>query len=95
MKQPLFDFDLKRVSREHYSFKERVGQSPVECATRWRMQVAGARLRNGIDSVAKVAASLGYLSDAAFGATFRRVHGKPQGNDAKLCRRRPAAPRAV
>ena len=69
------------MSRSSFAalFKERVGQAPVEYATRWRMQVAGARLRNGIDSVATVAASLGYLSDAAFGAAFRRIHGKSPG----------------
>ncbi|NWA41086.1 helix-turn-helix transcriptional regulator [Pseudomonas reactans] len=69
------------MSRSSFAalFKKRVGQAPVEYATRWRMQVAGARLRNGIDSVATVAASLGYLSDAAFGAAFRRIHGKTPG----------------
>ncbi|WP_367616965.1 helix-turn-helix domain-containing protein [Pseudomonas khorasanensis] len=41
--------------------------------------VAAFRLRNGGDNVATVAASLGYLSDAAFGAAFRRVHGISPG----------------
>ncbi|MGY2259431.1 AraC family transcriptional regulator [Pseudomonas sp. SDO55104_S430] len=61
-------------------FKARVGQAPVEYATRWRMQVAASRLRNGADNVTTVAASLGYLSDAAFGAAFRRVHGQSPGH---------------
>lgn len=60
-------------------FKTRVGLAPVEYVTRWRMQVAAARLRNGLETVATVAASLGYLSDAAFGAAFRRVHSKSPG----------------
>ncbi|RAU40346.1 AraC family transcriptional regulator [Pseudomonas sp. RIT412] len=61
------------------SFKAKVGQSPVEYATRWRMQVAATRLTVEGDSVGAVAASLGYLSDAAFGVAFKRVHGKSPG----------------
>jgi AraC-like DNA-binding protein len=73
--------DIAGMSRSGFAalFKTRVGQAPVEYATRWRMQVAGSRLRNGLDSIATVAASLGYLSDAAFGVAFRRIHGKSPG----------------
>ncbi|MGV8917996.1 MAG: AraC family transcriptional regulator [Pseudomonas sp.] len=73
--------DIACMSRSSFAalFRTRVGQAPVEYATRWRMRVAASRLRNGLDSVATVAASLGYLSDAAFGAAFRRVHGKSPG----------------
>lgn len=69
------------MSRSSFAvlFKKRVGQAPVEYATQWRMRVAGARLRSGFENIASVAASLGYLSDAAFGAAFRRVHGKTPG----------------
>lgn len=69
------------MSRSSFAalFKQRVGRAPVEYATRWRMQVAASRLRNGLESVASVAGSLGYLSDAAFGVAFRRVHGKSPG----------------
>ena len=72
---------LACMSRSAFAaaFKARVGLSPVEYATRWRMQVAAARLRNGLENVATVAAALGYLSDAAFGAAFRRVHGMSPG----------------
>lgn len=72
---------VARMSRSGFAalFKARVGQAPVEYATRWRMRAAAARLRNSMDSVATVAASLGYLSDAAFGVAFRRVHGKSPG----------------
>lgn len=73
--------DIACMSRSGFAalFKARVGQAPVEYATRWRMQVAASRLRNGPDTVTTVAASLGYLSDAAFGVAFRRVHGKSPG----------------
>lgn len=73
--------DIACMSRSSFAalFKTRVGQAPVEYATRWRMQVAASRLRNGVGNVGAVAASLGYLSDAAFGVAFRRVHGKSPG----------------
>jgi AraC-like DNA-binding protein len=73
--------DIACMSRSAFAalFKARTGQAPVEYATRWRMRVAASRLRNGLDSVATVAASLGYLSDAAFGVAFRRVHGMSPG----------------
>jgi len=73
--------DIACMSRSSFAalFKQRVGQAPVEYATRWRMQVAASRLRNGFESVATVAAALGYLSDAAFGVAFRRVHGTSPG----------------
>jgi len=73
--------DIACMSRSSFAalFKRRVGQSPVEYATRWRMRVAASRLCDGPGSVSSVAASLGYLSDAAFGVAFRRVYGKSPG----------------
>lgn len=73
--------EIACMSRSGFAalFKSRVGQAPVEYATRWRMRVAASRLENSADSVSTVAASLGYLSDAAFGVAFRRVHGKSPG----------------
>lgn len=73
--------EIACMSRSSFAalFKARVGRAPVEYATHWRMQVAASRLCNTADSVATVAASLGYLSDAAFGVAFRRVHGKSPG----------------
>ena len=69
------------MSRSRFAalFKARVGQTPVEYATRWRMRVAASRLEESAASVATVAASLGYLSDAAFGVAFRRIHGESPG----------------
>ncbi|SDP60002.1 AraC-type DNA-binding protein [Pseudomonas reinekei] len=73
--------DIACMSRSSFAavFKTRVGQAPVEYATRWRMRVAATRLRNSAESISKIAASLGYLSDAAFGVAFRRIHGKSPG----------------
>lgn len=60
-------------------FKQAVGQGPVSYAANWRMRVAAMRLLGSADSVSRIATSLGFLSDAAFGAAFRRVHGVSPG----------------
>lgn len=54
-------------------FKALVGKTAMDYLTRWRMLVAADRLRSGRDSVASVAFSLGYESESAFCAAFRRV----------------------
>lgn len=54
-------------------FKQTVGTSPMEYLTRWRMLLAGDRLRSSPDSVAEVAAALGYDSESAFGKAFKRT----------------------
>lgn len=56
-------------------FKEAVGEPPMEYLVRWRMMLAGDRLANSSDSIAVIAYSLGYDSDSAFSAAFRRVMG--------------------
>lgn len=72
--------DLARVagrSRSSFAaaFRERVGVPPIDYLLRWRMRLAAARLRRGREPVSAIAASLGYLSDSAFSATFRRIMG--------------------
>jgi AraC-like DNA-binding protein len=56
-------------------FKQTVGESPMEYLTRWRMLLAGDRLKNSDDSISAIALSLGYESESAFGKAFRRVMG--------------------
>jgi AraC-like DNA-binding protein len=56
-------------------FKETVGATPMEHLTRWRMLVAGDRLRNSADSISIIALSLGYESESAFGKAFKRIIG--------------------
>lgn len=60
-------------------FRQSVGVAPIAYAAQWKMRVAAARLLTTNDSVSRIAASLGFLSDAAFGAAFRRVHGTSPG----------------
>ena len=56
-------------------FKETVGTTPMEYLTRWRMMLAGDRLKNSDDSISMIALSLGYESESAFGKAFKRVMG--------------------
>ena len=56
-------------------FKQTVGATPMEYLTRWRMLLAGDRLKNSDDSISAIALSLGYESESAFGKAFRRVMG--------------------
>jgi AraC-like DNA-binding protein len=55
--------------------KETVGSTPMEYLARWRMLLAGDRLKNSDDSISVIALSLGYESESAFGKAFRRVMG--------------------
>ncbi len=65
------------MSRSSFAvrFKETVGESPMDYLTRWRMMVASDRLSNGGMSIAVVAPTVGYESESAFGAAFKRVIG--------------------
>lgn len=56
-------------------FKQRVGVAPLDYLIRWRMRLAAGKLRRGHEPVSSIAAALGYRSDSAFGASFRRVYG--------------------
>jgi AraC-like DNA-binding protein len=57
-------------------FKQKVGESPMEYVTQWRMRLAADRLVNGRDPVSVVALSLGYESESAFGVAFKRTMGR-------------------
>jgi len=56
-------------------FKETVGSAPIEYLTHWRMLLACDRLKNSADSIPRIATSLGYESESAFGKAFKRVIG--------------------
>lgn len=56
-------------------FKDRVGESPMEYLTRWRMLLAGDKLINSTDPVSVISLALGYESEAAFSTAFRRIMG--------------------
>jgi AraC-like DNA-binding protein len=56
-------------------FKQRVGSTSMEYLTRWRMLLAGDRLKASDDPVSRIAWSVGYETESAFGKAFKRVLG--------------------
>ena len=60
-------------------FNAVMGQAPIEYVTSWRMQLAAERIRNSNDSLAAIAAEVGYESEAAFNRAFKRVTGVTPG----------------
>ena len=70
------------MSRSMFSarFTSLVGETPIAYLTRWRMNLAESRLREGRSTVAALAAELGYRSEAAFNRAFTRLIGHTPGS---------------
>ena len=60
-------------------FAEEVGEPPLAYLTRWRMDLAARRLRDGDEPVETIARSVGYTSEYAFNRAFSRHRGEPPG----------------
>lgn len=58
-------------------FRVLVGATPMAYVARWRMMLAGERLIETKDSIGAIAATLGYASEHAFAAAFKREMGTP------------------
>jgi AraC-like DNA-binding protein len=86
-RDPGVPWTLERLAREASMsrssfaarFRELAGEPAMSYVTRWRMQVAHARLEAGDATVAQIASELGYLSEGAFTRAFARVHGTTPG----------------
>lgn len=77
-------------------FTSLVGTPPLQYLTDWRMALAREQLRDGEDTLAQVAAAVGY-SEYAFAAAFKREHGVAPGRwraTARAARASVAAPAA-
>ena len=57
------------------SFKRVVGETPIAYLTRWRMTVATHKLREKGQTLGTVALGIGYESQSAFCAAFKRFSG--------------------
>jgi AraC-like DNA-binding protein len=58
-------------------FQQCVGDGPIAYLTRWRMQLAAQQLAASSQGVARIAADVGYRSEAAFNRAFKRQFGVP------------------
>ena len=70
------------LSRSHFcrAFKESTGLSPHAWLRQYRLEQAMNMLRDTDTSIVSVAAELGYASQTAFAAAFRRLTGKAPGD---------------
>jgi AraC-like DNA-binding protein len=59
-------------------FTNILGQPPMQYLTRWRMQLASRRLRDGA-TIAEAASASGYESEAAFSRAFKKAVGLSPG----------------
>lgn len=59
-------------------FRALVGMTPIDYLTDWRIAKASAALREG-KSIASIAESIGYGSEAAFNSAFKRIVGQSPG----------------
>lgn len=60
-------------------FTEHLGVAPITYLCNWRMQLAAGMLAGSGTSIAKIAAGVGYESEAAFSRTFKRCTGLSPG----------------
>jgi AraC-like DNA-binding protein len=69
------------MSRSAFSarFSELVEEPPLTYLTRWRMQRASKLLRSSDETIAGVAAKVGYDAEAAFSKAFKRWLGTAPG----------------
>jgi AraC-like DNA-binding protein len=73
--------DQAVMSRSAFAarFTQLAGEPAVQYLTRWRMQVALARLQQGPATIRELATQFGYSSEAAFSHAFKRVTGLSPG----------------
>jgi len=60
-------------------FNALIGKPPIDYLIGWRIQLAADRLRHGHDGIARIAADIGYESEAAFSRAFKRISGMTPG----------------
>jgi AraC-like DNA-binding protein len=73
--------EISGLSRAAFArtFRDALGQTPMQYLTDWRMTLARDYLRDGELGLAKIAEVIGYGSPYAFAAAFRRHHADPPG----------------
>jgi AraC-like DNA-binding protein len=85
--RPAHPWTAEKMAREaclsRSAFAERftntVGLPPMSYLTRWRMLLAGQRLRESSDTIGQIASSIGYESESTFSRAFTREMGISPG----------------
>jgi len=65
-------------------FERFLGEPPLTYLARWRLQLAARKLETTQATVLKVAADVGYESEAAFNRAFKRQFGIPPAQYRKM-----------
>ncbi len=84
---PASDWTLERLARQINTsrtvlterFAGKMGQGPMQYVTSWRLQLAARQLRDSRSSIAEIAWSVGYRSEAAFSRAFKKMAGMSPG----------------
>ncbi len=71
-------------------FSHFLGESPMAYLTQWRLKLAAEILQSTDDSVAEVAAAVGYGSEATFNRAFKRMFDFPPAQFRRERKRKPA-----
>jgi AraC-like DNA-binding protein len=58
-------------------FQHYLGEAPITYLTRWRLQLAAQKMATSSHGIARIAADVGYRSEAAFNRAFKREFGLP------------------
>jgi AraC-like DNA-binding protein len=69
-------------------FKRLTGATPLDYLSGWRMTIARGALKNGNESISAIAERVGYQSDTAFSAAFKRATGQSPGRFKSAARAR-------
>ena len=93
-RQPERDWQVQSLARETgmsrsgfaARFSALVGEPVGQYLTGLRMQIAHRELRETPDTLAQIAARVGYRSEPAFNRAFKRVVGVPPGAARKMAR---------
>ena len=82
------------VTSLHRHFRGITSMTPVQYQKQLRLQSARARLLATREDVADVGFAVGYDSPSQFSREYRRMFGKPPGQDGAALRANPSLPRA-
>ncbi len=66
------------------AFRDKLGYTPLEYVTLWRMRLANQKLRQGQQNLAALSLELGYQSETAFRRAFKKNLGFAPGQVRKL-----------
>src|SRR6266496_1277407 len=80
------------LSRTRFAerFRHFLGESPMAYLVQWRLKLGAEILQSTEDSVAEVAAAVGYGSEAAFNRAFKRKFDSPPAQFRRLHKAAPA-----